>query len=140
MNEFSPIRVQRSRQHKQVSINGLPIKYVGRGSRWGNHFRIVYLSGKWMIKTDSNKECADILIKNCKYSYDTKEEAAIDSVKCYKDYLFIGGKAYSIYDFYIAKNLVNDIKKDLKGKNLSCWCKKDETCHADFLLYIANKL
>ena len=28
---------------------------------------------------------------------------------------------------------------ELKGKNLSCWCGLNETCHADFLLYISNK-
>lgn len=27
---------------------------------------------------------------------------------------------------------------DLKGKNLACWCRLDEPCHADFLLELAN--
>lgn len=27
----------------------------------------------------------------------------------------------------------------LRGKNLACWCKPGETCHADVLLEIANK-
>lgn len=45
-----PVRIQRSRKHKQVSPNGLPIVYVGRGSRWGNPFRLVkYSDGKWAI-------------------------------------------------------------------------------------------
>lgn len=26
----------------------------------------------------------------------------------------------------------------IKGKNLACWCKLDEPCHADFLLRLAN--
>lgn len=34
-----PIRIQRSRQHKQVSPNGLPIVYVGRPSIWGNPYK-----------------------------------------------------------------------------------------------------
>lgn len=33
-----PIRIQRSRQHKMVSPNGLPIVYVGRPSKWGNPY------------------------------------------------------------------------------------------------------
>lgn len=33
---------------------------------------------------------------------------------------------------------VGQIKRDLKGKNLMCWCKPDESCHADVLLEIAN--
>jgi hypothetical protein len=32
-----PVRIQRSRQHKMVSPNGLPIVCVTRGTRWGNY-------------------------------------------------------------------------------------------------------
>lgn len=35
------------------------------------------------------------------------------------------------------RNVQNDIK-DLKGKNLACWCRKDAPCHADVLLKIAK--
>lgn len=28
--------------------------------------------------------------------------------------------------------------EDLRGKNLACWCKLGEPCHADVLLEIAN--
>ena len=28
--------------------------------------------------------------------------------------------------------------KDLRGKNLACWCMPDSPCHADVLLRIAN--
>lgn len=31
------------------------------------------------------------------------------------------------------------IKKELKGKNLACWCKEGEPCHCDILLKIANE-
>lgn len=27
----------------------------------------------------------------------------------------------------------------IRGKNLACWCKLGEPCHADFLLELANK-
>ncbi len=33
---------------------------------------------------------------------------------------------------------LNDIR-ELKGKNLSCWCRLDEKCHADVLLKLANE-
>lgn len=29
-------------------------------------------------------------------------------------------------------------RKELRGKNLACWCSLDEICHADVLLEIAN--
>ena len=35
--------------------------------------------------------------------------------------------------------LKQDAIKELKGKNLSCWCKLSESCHADFLLKLANQ-
>lgn len=31
-----------------------------------------------------------------------------------------------------------EIRKQLAGKNLACWCKLSEPCHADTLLMIAN--
>lgn len=29
--------------------------------------------------------------------------------------------------------------QELRGKNLACWCKNGEPCHADVLLKLANK-
>lgn len=37
---MTPVRIQRSRKHKQVSPNGLPIVYVGRPFKWGNPFKL----------------------------------------------------------------------------------------------------
>lgn len=31
------------------------------------------------------------------------------------------------------------IRKELRGKNLACWCKLNQACHADVLLEIANQ-
>jgi hypothetical protein len=31
-----------------------------------------------------------------------------------------------------------DIMRELRGKNLACWCKPGEPCHADVLLELAN--
>lgn len=28
---------------------------------------------------------------------------------------------------------------ELRGKNLACWCKENQPCHADVLLELANK-
>jgi hypothetical protein len=30
------------------------------------------------------------------------------------------------------------IRRELRGKNLACWCPLDQPCHADVLLEIAN--
>jgi hypothetical protein len=89
------IRIQRSRKHKQISPNGLPVIYVGRPSKWSNPFE---------LKTYSRTE----------------------SIKKYKTYLLSNPE------------LVEQAKKELKGKNLACWCKIDEPCHADVLLDLVS--
>lgn len=42
---------------------------------------------------------------------------------------------------YIHFQLYNALRfklSDLRGKNLACWCKPDQSCHADVLLRVAN--
>lgn len=34
---------------------------------------------------------------------------------------------------------VEEIRAELRGKNLACWCALDQPCHADVLLEIANQ-
>jgi hypothetical protein len=36
-------------------------------------------------------------------------------------------------------NLVTEIRDELKGFNLACWCKPGTPCHADVLLKLANE-
>lgn len=31
-----------------------------------------------------------------------------------------------------------DVQRELRGKNLACWCPLDQPCHADVLLEMAN--
>ena len=37
------------------------------------------------------------------------------------------------------QDLRNEIKRELRGHDLVCWCRLDEPCHADGLLRIANE-
>lgn len=67
--------------------------YVGRGSRWGNPYRV----------------------GTC----------------------LIGDHASAVIAF--KANLPLHFKcEELRGKNLACWCRLDQPCHADVLLKIAN--
>jgi hypothetical protein len=36
------------------------------------------------------------------------------------------------------RSTIDDVRRELVGKNLACWCPLDEPCHADVLLEIAN--
>jgi hypothetical protein len=38
----------------------------------------------------------------------------------------------------INEKLVAAARAELRGKDLACWCRLDEKCHADILLEIAN--
>ena len=33
---------------------------------------------------------------------------------------------------------VDDVRRELRGKDLACWCPLDQPCHADVLLELAN--
>ena len=146
MQDNHPVRIQRSRKkgfnlkEYSKSLNGLDCVYVGRGTRWGNPFRIVQFSdGKWGLKTDGSERCNEILVKHGKPVYETREDAAIDSVRCYDMWLLpYTHKDGSMMDFYHSMANLDDAIMSLKGKNLSCWCPEEHTCHADLLIKIAN--
>lgn len=44
----------------------------------------------------------------------------------------------SLVDEYGEPPSTHDIRRYLRGKNLACWCKPGDPCHADVLLEIAN--
>lgn len=33
---------------------------------------------------------------------------------------------------------IDDVRRELRGKDLACWCKPAAVCHADVLLEVAN--
>ena len=37
------------------------------------------------------------------------------------------------------RKFIEQVKAELRGKNLACWCPLDQPCHADVLLQIANE-
>ncbi|MFG2046173.1 DUF4326 domain-containing protein [Micromonospora sp. NPDC048935] len=46
--------------------------------------------------------------------------------------------AYPSRGGHFLKVTVDDIRRELAGKNLACWCKPGDACHGDVLLEIAN--
>lgn len=115
-----PIRIQRSRQHKQVSPNGLPIVYVGRPSKWGNMFVVTGEDGHWFV---INKDEGSELFA----TFNQKHEAIQVAIDCYRRVI------------QLRLNVKEINLSELKGKNLACWCPLDCKCHADVLLELANR-
>ncbi len=52
--------------------------------------------------------------------------------------LYTRQKAVELFEKHLTDRAKKIIKKELKGKNLACFCKPYELCHADILLEIAN--
>jgi hypothetical protein len=105
----TPQRIQRKRAKGwKMPENTV---YVGRSTKWGNPWRAAtpHINGK-IEKT--------LYVKN---------QAA--AAQRYKEYILKWGVQLHIIDAAI---------RELKGKNLACWCPLDKPCHADVLLQIAN--
>lgn len=51
--------------------------------------------------------------------------------------------AIALYEKWIhqpaQRALLADARHTLRGKNLACWCRLDQTCHADVLLRLVNE-
>ena len=52
-----------------------------------------------------------------------------EAVRRHQDDLLAGGLAVN----------VEDVKRELRGRDLACYCPLDEPCHADVLLQVANE-
>ena len=83
--------------------------YVGRPTKWGNPFTVG-------VDGDAS-ECV------AKYA------------ELWMPYTHKDG---DLEKFLISDANLSEIIAELKGKNLACWCKEGQPCHADFLLSIAN--
>jgi hypothetical protein len=53
-----------------------------------------------------------------------------------------GGKdrawAVSAFRGALTADVIAEARRELRGKNLACWCPLNEPCHADVLLEVAN--
>lgn len=104
-----PVRIQRKRS-KGWRVPPNTV-YVGRGSRWGNPFVI------------------------------GKDGTAEECIKKFSNYLFPyrhHGPNSNLMHLFMSESNLADVQT-LRGKNLACWCKEDEPCHADLLLRLANE-
>jgi hypothetical protein len=49
-------------------------------------------------------------------------------------------RSVELFRAHVAEaRIEGEIARDLRGKNLACWCALDACCHADVLLEIANR-
>lgn len=67
----------------------------------------------------------------------TPEEAREACVRFYKDW--ISEVMSGVWRHHAKTEAIRCAVPTLKGKNLACWCKEGDLCHADVLLEIANR-
>lgn len=112
---MTPQRIQRKRTKGwRLPANTV---CVTRGTRWGNPWRIGH---KLHVLTGKERG----------------QEITIDrkrAVKMFRDMLCCKPKAPAI------AKVRAEIRECLAGKNLACWCKEGDLCHAAVLLEIANE-
>lgn len=121
-----PVRLQLSRakgfnlQAHSRAGNGLPAVSVARPGRWGNPWPI----GSWS---------AEQVV-----AFFRSAATGAQPIELYRG-LIPGNKGQRDY----ADDVITRIRtlqiRDLRGKNLACWCRADDPCHADVLLELANK-
>ena len=106
----APVRLQRSRAKgaRLIAPNGLPVVCVSRPSQWGNPFSSALGTAKRAQKPALRAQ----------------------SVLRFRRALLDDDGSLP---FTMAQ-----VRAELRGKNLACWCPLDQPCHADVLLELAN--
>ena len=65
----------------------------------------------------------------------TETRDALACCEAYRLWLTVPGYTAGVPD---AKQWILDHIEDLRGKDLACWCRPGQPCHADVLLDLAN--
>jgi hypothetical protein len=117
----APKRIQRRRTAGWKMPEGAI--YVGRPSRWGNPFRVDdYPTQSRSIAGEAGDEPTPITEATRRRWAAVDFEAAITYGS--------GIRGYPSRD---------EIRSELAGRDLACWCPEGDPCHGDVLLAIANQ-
>lgn len=114
-----PKRIQRKRTKGWKMPKGAV--YVGRPSCWGNPYKVVREGNVYRIKDANGAYCGLQEFDGCTYDPRLAESAAVG---LFWQYIRFSEDAPDV--------------KELRGKDLACWCSLDRPCHADVLLRLAN--
>ena len=152
---MTPQRVQRRRTKGwRMPENTV---YVGRGSKWGNPYVIgeaqlrfprqngtefwefegrlhkrsgekhAFHHGDYTLREDGSK------LYRVTW-HDVRDATRQECVSMFREY--VTGDLDMIE--FRHQSQVDAIRAELAGKNLACWCKEGDPCHADVLLELAN--
>ena len=129
---MKPQRVQRKRTKGwRMPENTV---YVGRGSKWGNPFKI----GDVAEGMDLSAGAVSADINGVVGHRMTAQECVAKYAEMLTPYRHHGPNS-EMDKLLLSICNMDAIKLELRGKNLACWCSLDQPCHADILLRIANE-
>lgn len=112
---MKPKRIQLSRR-KGWKVPPNSVK-VDRTTKWGNPFNVRYYVEQVGYSEQFARDTACQFFRDC-----------------------VTGKDEAINPDYQKKlDWIRENVSQLRGKNLACWCRPGELCHADVLLELANK-
>ncbi len=110
-------------------------RMVSRSTRFGNPFKVLPpvrgLSRSWLVVWSESgagrgrQAPAGFEPIKCETQYQAHEQA----VRLFREWLSHPDRA----------ELLDQVRHDLAGLDLACWCSLDLPCHADVLLALVNK-
>ena len=110
-----PLRIQRKRTpgYRTPLCTcgcGKPAIYVGRGSKWGNPYKVGASIGVTQYREGQEHYFREI------------EVTAALAVALHRELMDAASPDFA----------------ELRGHDLSCWCPPDQACHADVLIELAS--
>lgn len=120
-----PKRIQLSRR-KGWKMPENTVK-VSRPGRWGNPFEVAMLGRELAVEMFRDMMQGMFDPYKLKHLTDADFKVVYDARVAFEKRLNWGLEIRS------------GARHELRGKNLACWCKPGDLCHADVLLEIANR-
>jgi uncharacterized protein DUF4326 len=99
---------------------------VARPSKWGNPITFSDVGGQFPSLDE--REVATMIVRDFEY-------LATRGLLAFPNWRFAGGRRGPVEFTYPS---LGEIRAELVGRDLACWCPLDQPCHADVLLQIAN--
>lgn len=99
---------------------------VSRPSKFGNPYKVVPFGKSFGVLIPALEDNNGMVLMGFDRLFKTRYDACTHAVELFKDYL------------EKLRPFGNAQLEELRGKDLACWCREDEPCHADILLEMAN--
>lgn len=103
--------------------------YVGRPTKWGNPWHVVPVRDHRFPWGDA----ADVVHK--------VTGSSVGRFERYTRTRATGAPYWAMraYQRDLTAEQIGDARRELAGRDLVCWCRVDQPCHADVLLRLANE-